>query len=459
MSEEEEDKAPQENPQPTLKHRVEFALFRALEGVLGLMSLPTVAKIGGALGLAAHALSAKRRRLVRRNLRIATAASPPADMDGLVRETFRRSGANMLASQRAATMPPGKLREYLSLEGFEHLLDPLRGGRGVVMVWAHMGNWEVLAQLIREVGGDIQGGPIYRPLENPLLDALTLKRRTQEGAVVFSKHDGFNGPAGLLRRGGVVPVMADQRAGGHGELCQFFGRLSSCTPLPTLLARRTGTAIVSLSIASQPGGRWLLTIRPVPDNAKTPEVMSHLETAMRDSLADIFWFHDRWRTDKMMPLGFYTKDSPAAAAAKATQPTRMAATLRPGSPDSIATITTLLELRPDLRIDIIGDASGLPDDPRIVRFPGAITADLLERCDASHPVPLDFVLLLDGNAELAGQAKELGLRAIIGVGTSGKPWTRHFPVPGDAADWRELAIKLVLTAKARKKEQEKQKAG
>ena len=54
----------------------------------------------------------------------------------------------------------------------------------------------------------------------------------------------------------------------------------------------------------------------------------------------------------------------------------MVATLRPGSPDSIRTITTLLELRPDLRIDIIGDASGLPEDPRIIRFPGAITDNM-----------------------------------------------------------------------------------
>lgn len=443
---------PDTPPRPTLAHRLEYALFRGVEGVLGLFSLPAVAKAGGALGLAVHAFSAKHRRLVRRNLRIATAEAAPSEeeLDGMVKETFRRAGANLLGSQRAATMKPADLRAHLAMDGFEHLLTPLHAGRGMVLVWSHMGNWEVLAQLIREVGGDIKGGPIYRPLENPLLDELTVQRRTQEGAVLFNKHDGFNGPAALLRSGGVVTVMTDQRAGGHGELCPFFGRLSSCTPLPAILARRTGAAMVTLSIASHPQepGKWLLRIRPVPEKAKTREVLEHLETAMRDSLTDVFWFHDRWRVDKMLPLGFFTKEAPAAAAANAGQPTRMAATLPAGNADAAEAILTLLELRPDLRIELLGNSPALPEDPRIIRH----SNKSLAACDATHPVPLDFVLLLDGDETLAQEAKELGLRAIIGIQKSGKPWTRSFPaMPASREDWRELANKLVLTAKSRRR--------
>lgn len=458
MSEEVPEAAPQQKP--TMAHRLEFALFRAVEGVLGLASLGTVARAGSLLGLAAWALSPKHRKLVRRNLRIATAGAAPDDatLRGMVRETFIRAGANMLGSQRAATLPTAELREHIEYEGMEHVLEPLGAGRGVVLVWSHMGNWEVLAQLIREVGEDIRGGPIYRPLENPLLDELTVSRRTQQGAVLFNKHDGFLGPVALLRQGGVVTVMTDQRAGGHGELCPFFGRLSSCTPLPALLARRTGSAMVTLSITTTGTGRWKLRVRPVPAKAKTPEVLGHLETAMRDQLTDVFWFHDRWRVDTMMPLGFYTKESPAEAARDATAPTRFFATLPPGDPGALVTLTTLLELRPDARIDLMdpGDLPPLPDDPRIVRYPwdretpGSHLEGLLERCDDSHPVPLDFALLLDGNPEFARAAKAMGLRAIIGTGPAGKPFTRCFPRPDNAEGWRELAVKLVLTKKARK---------
>lgn len=444
---------------PTPAHRVEYALYRVAEGLLGLVSLESAVRVGGLLGLAAWALSPKHRRLVGRNLRIATAADAPdpATTRRRVRETFVRAGGNLLGSLRAATMTPEALRRHIAVEGLEHLRHPVGAGRGVVVVWSHMGNWEVLAQLVPVMGADVRGGPIYRPLENPLLDRLTVQRRTRQGAVLFNKHDGFLGPAALLRDGGVVTVMTDQRAGGHGELCPFFGRLSSCTPLPGLLARRTGAAMVTISITTVATGRWRLTIRPVPDKARTPEVLRHLEHAMRDGLTDVFWFHDRWRVDAGRPLSFFTKEAPTAAAALATVPTRLVATLPARDPAAVACLAALLELRPDVRIDVLdpGDLAPLPADPRIVArpwdrgLPAEQLDGVLERCDASHPAPLDFALLLDGHAGLARAAKRLGLRAIHGAGVSGKPWTRGHAVPSDAAGWRALAAELVLTRKNR----------
>ena len=451
--------APEEERTPTLAHRLEYALYRAAEGLLGLASLDTVTRIGEVLGQVAWLVSPKHRRLVTRNLRIATAAEAPgaAEIRRRVRETFIRAGGNMLGSIRAVTMPPKELREHIAITGLEHVRGPIVAGRGVVVVWSHMGNWEVLAQLVPELGEQVRGGPIYRPLENPLLDRLTVRRRTQQGAVLFNKHDGFNGPASVLRGGGVVSVMTDQRAGGHGELCPFFGRLSSCTPLPGLLARRTGAAMVTISITSLSTGRWRLTIRPVPDKARTPEILRHLETAMRDQLTDVFWFHDRWRVDRTRPLSFFTKEAPTEAARAATVPTRLVASLPAGDPAALECLVALLELRPDLRIDVLdaGHLPRLPDDLRLVAFrwdrevPVEHLNGLLERCDASHPAPLDFALLLDGHAGLARAAGRLGLRAIIGAGAKGKPWTCTHPRPADAAGWRNLAAELVLTRKNR----------
>ena len=440
---------------PTLAHRVEYAVYRGLEGFLGLLPLDLVSLIGQGLGLIAWVASGKHRRLVTRNLRIATALSAPSpcDLRRLVRETFLHAGSNLLASLRAALMTPESLRDAIDFEGLEHLLTPTGGGRGVALVWSHMGNWEMLAQLVPELGKGVHGGPIYRPLGNPLLDRLTVERRTQQGAVVFNKHDGFNGPAGLLRSGGVVSIMTDQRAGGHGELCPFFGRLSSCTPLPALLARRTRAAMVTLSITSLTPGRWRLRVLPVPDGARTPEVLKHLETAMRDELTDVFWFHDRWRIDRTRPLSFYTKESPTEPARLATAPTRLIATLPPGCADAAETLRRILEIRPDARIDVLdsGDLPPLPEDERIVRIawdrdaPPEHLDGLLKRVDFSHPAPLDFALLLDGNPEVAQAAKALGLRSIIGCGVTGKPWTRAFPTPKEATGWRELAEALAAT--------------
>lgn len=179
---------------------------------------------------------------------------------------------------------------------------------------------------------------------------------------------------------------------------------------------------------------------------------------MRDGLTDVFWFHDRWRIDRMRPLSFFTKIAPTAAAATATVPTRLVVTLPPGDAISVAFLEELLALRPDLRIDVLDDGHlpPLPEDPRIVAFPWdreapeAVSSGVLERCDASHPAPLDLVVFTRGEVHLAREARRMGLRAVIGAGRSGKPWTRTVPMPADGDGWRALAGELVHTAKTRK---------
>lgn len=433
----------------TFAHRVEFALYRGLERLLAEAPLDVVAVAGETLGRLARRLSPKHRRLATRNLRIATANHPTdeAAIAALVSETFRRAGANLLASLRTAVMTPEEIEPYLEVEGQAHLHP---NGSGTVIVCAHMGNWEMLAQAYRYLGDDVHGGTLYRPLANPLIDQMVRTRRRNQGAEVFSKFDGFHAPAATLRDGSVVAVLSDQRAGGHGELVPFFGRLSSCSPLPSLLARRARARMVILSISSISGG-WRMRIRPVRAKADTAEVMDELETAMRDSLSDVFWFHDRWRVDAVRPLHFYTKGLPTEPAKLATVPTRALVTLPPGDPSAVETLVRLLEIRPDARLDVLDDGRlpELPHDDRIARVewdpdcPPEHLPAVLRRSDESQPAPLDFALLLDGHRDLARAARKFGLRAVIGVGSPGKPWTRAFERPTHEAGWRWLADELL----------------
>jgi KDO2-lipid IV(A) lauroyltransferase len=431
---------------PKFSHRLEYAAYRLLESVLGWFPLEVVDATGQALGALAWAGSEKHRRLVTRNLRIATAGwkSPQPDIQALVWKTFLRAGANMLCSLAVGVTNPKTVRHHVHFDGLEHLLGPLRRGQGVTLVWSHMGNWEVLAQLIREVGETVRGGPIYRPLSNPLLDELTVQRRTQEGAVLFNKHDGFFGPANLLKEGGVVTIMGDQRAGGHGEICTFFGKLSSCTPLPSLLARRAKAAMITLSIVETGLARWQLTVRPVPPRSATAEIMHHLEHAMMGGLTDVFWFHDRWRVDRTRPLSFYTRYDPTVAA-EATVPCRLLVETPPGQESALT--DALLTARADAFLDVVLDEKNpwTTASPRVQihrRDPNFPATRFFNQIDRSHRAPIDAALLFGSSGELAGVCRKEGIRSIVGCSGAKKPWTRHFPCPSSAEGWGELVAAL-----------------
>lgn len=441
-------------PRPKLSHRLEYAAYRMVEEILKRFPLEISDAKGQALGALAWALSGKHRRLVTRNLRIATAGwtGPQPDIPKLVWKTFLRAGANMLCSLAVGVKDPKLVRSRIQFDGLEHLLGPLRRGQGVALVWSHMGNWEVLAQLISEVGETVRGGPIYRPLSNPLLDEMTVQRRTQEGAVVFNKHDGFFGPANLLKEGGVVTIMGDQRAGGHGEVCSFFGKLSSCTPLPALLARRAKAAMVTLSITSTGPGGWRLNVRPLPPKVSTAEIMHHLQTAMMDGITEVFWFHDRWRVDRTRPLSFYTRYD-AEAPGQANVPTRLLIEAPAGQESMCA--ESFLKARADLHLDMI-----LPEksrwhsqSPRVAihyRDPNLPPARFLEAVDRTHRAPLDAALIFGPSTDLAAACRKEGIRAIIGCHGGKKPWTRHFPCPASPQDWEAMVAELSAVPSAAK---------
>ena len=257
----------------------------------------------------AWALAGSRRRLVLRNLGILLAGKEdPAARRRLGRESFRRLFENTLWTAWMGGRTDDELRGLFELRGVEkNLLPALAHGRGVVAVLFHLGNWEALARAVVGIPG-IEFATIYQPLRNPSADALVRQWRSRTNVGLISRHGsgagGFNEAIRRLRRGGVVGVLVDQHAGDHGMWVPFLGRMASTTPLPALLARRTGAALIPVFCretgCARP--RWSIEYAaPVPVEKRTEgaimeTIHAGLEREIRGNPASWFWLHDRWKT-------------------------------------------------------------------------------------------------------------------------------------------------------------------
>ena len=141
-----------------------------------------------------------------------------------------------------------------------------RAGR-LSSLLSHLGNWELFAQVVPHYFGYIRLSTVYQKLGNRYLDRFVREQRARFGVELFDRSEGFQEAIRLLRGGGMIGILSDQHAGDHGLWTPFFGRLASTSPLPGLLCKRTGAALIAASLYTDGPGKWRMIFRPACDLA------------------------------------------------------------------------------------------------------------------------------------------------------------------------------------------------
>ena len=282
---------------------VVYVLYRAGSAVAAALPLPFLFTFGQFLGACAWMCSGKYRRLARRNLAIAFAnEKSPRELRRLVRQHFRRLGANLLCSAKLTQMSPEKILERVKVENIEAMAREFRAGVPVVLILSHLGTWELFAQLMPKFVGFVRNASVYQGLGNRFIDEHVRRTRSQTGLELFDRHDGFEPVIELLRSGGGVGVLSDQHAGDHGIWTPFFGRLASTSPLPALLAKRTRAAMIAAAVYTTGPARWRMVFTERFDlagasvAALTSKINEVIEKQIRRAPEDWFWVHNRWKT-------------------------------------------------------------------------------------------------------------------------------------------------------------------
>jgi heptosyltransferase-2 len=282
-----------------------YLLYRAGAATASALPLRALFAIGSFMGLGAWLLLPQYRRLAQRNLEIAFANEKSSrELRRIVRRHFQHLGANLLCSVKMGSMPPEKMAHHLETENFDSAHRELRAGTPVVLLLSHIGNWEMFAQLFSHYVDYVRLSTVYQKLGNRFIDEDVRRKRARTGVELFDRSEGFHKAIELLRSGGLIGILGDQHAGDHGVWTPFFGRLASTSPLPGLLAKRTGAAVVAAAVYTVAPARWRMVFTPRIDSpgdsvdAITAKANVTIEKQIRQAPEDWFWVHNRWKTPK-----------------------------------------------------------------------------------------------------------------------------------------------------------------
>ena len=204
---------------------------------------------------------------------------------------------------------PEEVKRLVSLHGAEHIRAAQQRGKGVMMLSAHLGNWELGGARITAEGYPMV--VVARDATEVVTAGLINQARTRQNMTVIGRED-LRAMLQALRSNKALGILPDQYAARGGILVDFLGRTTLTATGPAVLALRTGCAIVPFFTTRRPDGSLETQVFPALEVTTTGErnedVRVLTEKINRIIAEQItahpeqwLWLHDRWKVDKDKP--------------------------------------------------------------------------------------------------------------------------------------------------------------
>jgi KDO2-lipid IV(A) lauroyltransferase len=143
---------------------------------------------------------------------------------------------------------------------------------------------------------------VYRPADNPHLEAVYRRNLEAGGTPIFTKNArGVRGMIKHLSSGGIVAILNDQYDR-RAERFDFVGRSAPTATIAADLALKFGLPLIPIYGIRDPDGEHVAVVveAPIPHTdaaTMTQAVNDSLAAMIRAHPGQYYWMHRRWRKD------------------------------------------------------------------------------------------------------------------------------------------------------------------
>jgi len=252
---------------------------------------------GKILGLLFYFMDKKHRQLAFKNLSLAFGGTKPAkELKKISRSSFKHYGEFLFSlSTFSAVNNPNRL-ESITVEGERHLDDALKQKRGVLLISAHYGSWEMAPSFL-SLKAPVN--VIVRPLDNPAIEEKIHEIRMGIGAKVIPKANASKHILRALSENEMVAILMDQNV--------LRSQAVFVDPGPAIFHLRTGAPLVPVFCYPIKRSKYFIEIgKPLnftssgnveKDILKITQACTKIiEDQIKKEPRFWLWFHDRWRT-------------------------------------------------------------------------------------------------------------------------------------------------------------------
>jgi KDO2-lipid IV(A) lauroyltransferase len=284
-----------------ISHLLEYRSLRLLQALLSLLPRTVALKVGVLAGNLLY-LFGVYRTVVKKNMDFVGLWTPEesARITGNLYRNMGRYAVDFLRNNHRH--PTYRTHNF---ETIQTLLDQ---GKGIIVLLAHFGNWEILADMF---GSQVKGlHVVAKPMKNRLVDEWLAKKRASASVTTIYVENALRKIYSALKHNHLVAVLIDQHAAGvQGTLVPFLGKTTGTVRTVAGLVHKTGCGVLPTYAIMQPDGSYdimISSVEPPPDlPGKTDdECISAYQLQHNDIISGWIkqypdhwfgWFHKRFR--------------------------------------------------------------------------------------------------------------------------------------------------------------------
>lgn len=259
------------------------------------------------IGLLLNRAVTRKRGLVQKHLGMAFGDRvSPEEIESIALRMDRHLVMNTLEFIRFPAMGSKQILAKVKFEGEEHLAAALEQKKGVIVLSAHFGNWEMLGAALVARGYPLT--VVRKDQDDGLINDIIQKQRDRKGIKTVPRDKPlFKHLITMLKSNELVALIADQGAGPEGLFVDFFGRPASTFKGPGLFSTITGAPVIPIFMVRDGYMKHRVVIRPPVEISPTGDaggdiaaVTQGCAKAIEDIISEHpeqwLWQHKRWKT-------------------------------------------------------------------------------------------------------------------------------------------------------------------
>jgi len=209
-----------------------------------------------------YLLMRKTRANVRKNVEgVSQGKWAKRKIDVLTRKTFQNYGQYLLDYMVMHRLHPSNKGQWIEEEvGVDYMIEALRGGKGVICITPHLGNWEIGGLLFSFKGGKLNVLTlIERDLDTKSFREEMRKRGGIRNLYIDPKDDSpmaILDAVKALRRNEIVAMLGDRIESQKTMVFDFFGKKTSFPIGVAILAMATGAPVLPVFVVMEKNRKY-----------------------------------------------------------------------------------------------------------------------------------------------------------------------------------------------------------